>query len=367
MDDNNASEREFNICFQNSSQVRDWTFDSYDEMDEHRETARKAYIMQSFLEARNEASVKLIEAVRAMENVDEDSFMKTCGEFFFTGEEERRYLLKYEEKMRSMASKMKPEMPKEAVAKAFYFFRRFYLLNSPMQYHPKAISVTCLFVAAKADDFYLPLQKLVKNIKGDQESASQSIFHMEPVVIHKIKHDLTVFLPFRAFEGLLIDFKARFAYRIYHNPHEAEELRPETNRFLESAVLLSYVSMRFSPSQIALAAIVNAGAACGKELRPYVELLVSDSFASRHICGDEIKTEDETKAHIHAASALFTIIDEIRDVVASDVKERENTLTKEEIELLEAKREKCMDPAYEVNTKEYNKRVESDMDRILNW
>jgi cyclin H len=63
----------------------------------------------------------------------------TILQFFLTPEEERILLKQYELHMREFCKRFEPQMPKSVVGTAFHYFKRFYLHNSPMDYHPKEI------------------------------------------------------------------------------------------------------------------------------------------------------------------------------------------------------------------------------------
>jgi len=45
-------------------------------------------------------------------------------------------------------------MPRATVATALHYFKRFYLRNSVMDYHPKEILVTCVYLACKVVIFF---------------------------------------------------------------------------------------------------------------------------------------------------------------------------------------------------------------------
>lgn len=127
-------------------------------------------------------------------------------------------------------------MPKPTIATALHYFKRFYLRNSVMDYHPKEILVTCVYLACKVliaftsilykvliklikffivyfcifwqvEEFNVSIIQFVANIMGDREKASDIILNNELLLMHQLNYNLTVHNPFRPVEGLLIDIK----------------------------------------------------------------------------------------------------------------------------------------------------------------
>lgn len=70
-------------------------------------------------------------------------------EHFLSHTEERTLLRFYELQLRDFCRRFNPPMPRATVATALHYFKRFYLRNSVMDYHPKEILVTCVYLACK--------------------------------------------------------------------------------------------------------------------------------------------------------------------------------------------------------------------------
>jgi len=70
-------------------------------------------------------------------------------EHFLSHIEERTLLRFYELQLRDFCRRFNPPMPRPTVATALHYFKRFYLGNSVMDYHPKEILVTCVYLACK--------------------------------------------------------------------------------------------------------------------------------------------------------------------------------------------------------------------------
>ncbi|XP_043682501.1 cyclin-H [Vespula pensylvanica] len=183
---------------------------------------------------------------------------------FLSDNEERTLLRFYELQLRDFCRRFTPPMPRATVATALHYFKRFYLRNSVMDYHPKEILVTCVYLACKVEEFNVSISQFVANIKGDREKASDIILNNELLLMQQLNYNLTIHNPFRPVEGLMIDIKTR--YTSLENP---EKLRPHIDEFLERVFLTDSVLL-YAPSQVALAATLHAASRASANLDNYV-------------------------------------------------------------------------------------------------
>ncbi|XP_040511902.1 cyclin-H [Gallus gallus] len=150
---------------------------------------------------------------------------------------------------------------------ACMYFKRFYLNNSVMEYHPRIIMLTCAFLACKVDEFNVSSAQFVGNLRESpvgQEKALEQILEYELLLIQQLNFHLIVHNPYRPFEGILIDLKTR--YPLLENP---EVLRKTADDFL-SRVALTDAYLLFTPSQIALAAILSSASRAGINMESYL-------------------------------------------------------------------------------------------------
>ncbi|CAG2116227.1 unnamed protein product, partial [Medioppia subpectinata] len=154
--------------------------------------------------------------------------------------------------LRDFCRKFSPPMPKSVIGTAFQYFKRFYLNNSVMDFHPKHIIVTCVYLAAKVDEFNVSMNQFVANVKGDRAKASDIVLNNELLLMQQLKYHLNVYNPLRPIEGFLIDLKTR-----YPQCGDPEKLRPHIDHFIDMS-LFTDACFLFSPSQIALSAVVYA-------------------------------------------------------------------------------------------------------------
>ncbi|XP_030372975.1 cyclin-H [Scaptodrosophila lebanonensis] len=222
-----------------SSQKRSWTFAN--------ET-----LLQAF---RVEQNTKYIELHKEEAQGRED--------YFLTPEEERLLLKQYEVYLADFCRRFEPTMPKCVVGTAFHYFKRFYLNNTPMDYHPKEILATCVFVACKVEEFNVSIYQFVNNIKGDRNKATDIVLSNELLLIGQLNYYLTIHNPFRPIEGFLIDIKTR------SNMQNPERLRPHIDSFIDQTFFTD-ACLLHTPSQLGLAAVLHAASKEQENLDSYV-------------------------------------------------------------------------------------------------
>ncbi|TMS04131.1 Cyclin-H [Larimichthys crocea] len=232
--------------FHNSSQRKYWIFRSEDELELMRRKANQKF--------RN----KILETGKP--GVSDSSFLQR--------HEEDVLFRHYERRMLDFCNAFKPAMPKSVVGTAIMYFRRFYLNNSIMEYHPRIIMLTCSYLACKVDEFNVSCTQFVGNLLQEspagQERVLEQILEYELLLIQQLNFHLVVHNPYRPMEGLLIDLKTR--YPTLENP---ESLRKNADDFLTQAALTD-AGLLFPPSQIALTAILTSSSRAGLNMESYL-------------------------------------------------------------------------------------------------
>nr|CAG4651069.1 EOG090X080D [Simocephalus serrulatus]SVE94302.1 EOG090X080D [Simocephalus serrulatus] len=190
---------------------------------------------------------------------------------FLNATEEKALELSYEYQLRDFCRKFHPPMPRYVVGTALHYLKRFYINNSVMDYPPKEILVTCVYLACKVEEFNVSMDQFVGNLKGDREKAAAIILNNELLLMQQLDYQLTVHNPFRPLEGLMIDMKTRFP--TFSDP---ERLRPGIDEFLEQ-VFYTDAILIYSPSQIALAAIIHSASTSKENVDEYItQILFAD-------------------------------------------------------------------------------------------
>lgn len=231
--------------FHNSSQRKYWIFDSDNELEKNRYEANKKFRMK---------------AKESGKPVNESVFLER--------HEEDVLLRHYERRLLDFCNAFKPAMPKSVVGTAAMYFRRFYVNNSIMEYHPRIIMLTCAYLSCKVEEFNVSSTQFVGNLLQEtpagQERVLEQILEYELLLIQQLNFHLVVHNPFRPMEGLLIDLKTR--YPALENP---ESLRKSSDDFLTQAAMTD-AGLLFSPSQIALTAILNSASRAGLSMESYL-------------------------------------------------------------------------------------------------
>ncbi|KAJ8971046.1 hypothetical protein NQ314_000912 [Rhamnusium bicolor] len=297
--------------FPSSTQCKNWMFSCEEELNTLRDRTNLKHI-QTYGRHVNDA---------------------TKYEFFLTSEEEKIMVKRYELHLRDFCKRFQPPMPRCVVGTSFHYFKRFYIHNSVMNYHPKEIMVTCIYLACKVEEFNVSIQQFVANIKGDRDKATDIILNNELLLMEQMNFNLSIHNPFRPVEGLLIDIKTRGSL------HDPERLRPGTEHFLERASLTDAILL-YSPSQVALAAVLHAASKLQENL---------DSYVTDTLFGEDGKGK------------LEHLIESVRGI-RSMVKMADSTADRNQQKILDKKLEKCRNAENNPDSEIYKKRMQAMLD-----
>lgn len=183
--------------------------------------------------------------------------------------------------------------------------------------------LTCAFLACKVDEFNVSSPQFVGNLRESplgQEKALEQILEYELLLIQQLNFHLIVHNPYRPFEGFLIDLKTR--YPMLENP---EILRKTADDFL-SRVALTDAHLLYTPSQIALTAILSSASRAG---------ITMESYLSESLMLKENRT---------SLSQLLDIMKSMRNLVKKYEPPRS-----EEVAVLKQKLERCHSPELALN------------------
>ncbi|KAJ9604031.1 hypothetical protein H2200_011554 [Cladophialophora chaetospira] len=165
-------------------------------------------------------------------------------------------------KIVEMGEAMNPRIPSHVMATATQYLRRFYLTNSPMTYHPKAILPSALYLATKADHFYLPLSRFVAELNGISEDDVKA---PEFLLMQGLRFTLDVRHPMKGLQGGHIEMNV-LAEEGKLNTFPAgkgSEKRigiaaDKAKKLLATAAQMTDAYFVFTPSQIWLGAMMIA-------------------------------------------------------------------------------------------------------------
>ncbi|TPP60259.1 putative cyclin-H [Fasciola gigantica] len=188
--------------------------------------------------------------------------------------------------MRALCEKFtNPRLPDEVFGFAVTYLKRFYLHHSVMDFYPREMMLTCLYMACKAADFPVGIQTFTSHIPRNQERYSYFILNSELFLLEALGYDLWVFTPYRPLTGLIMDLVA-YQKRLRKNSSGTQvslnevELVNELRKEGTELINLWYqtdLCLTVHPSQFALAILVELG-----RTRPQLDVEV---FVRDELCG----------------------------------------------------------------------------------
>lgn len=205
-----------------------------------------------------------------------------------TPDEESTYLDFYIQNITTTCNFFK--MPTQVRLTAASFFKKFYLVNSVMEFHPKNVLYTCIFLAAKSENYFISIESYVKALKGTDAS---HILDLEFIVLQSLKFTLLVHHPIRPLYGFFLDFQAVLLHPeqvIYDvSVDTLGNLYNQAKEWLNKYFMVSDVAFLFTPPQIALASMYDTD-------KRITERYLKRKFLKDELRLDSIKEEqDEPK------------------------------------------------------------------------
>ncbi|KAG4303166.1 hypothetical protein PCK1_000504 [Pneumocystis canis] len=134
-------------------------------------------------------------------------------------------------------------------ATAITYLKRFYLLHSVMDYHPKPIMLTCLFLATKVCDHYISLDQFVHSIP---KVTSVMILEHEFIVCRALSWNFYVWHAYRPLHGFILDMQVMLSEVSIQT---LGKLHDEAKALI-SKTLWTDLQFLYSPSFIALGCLM---------------------------------------------------------------------------------------------------------------
>lgn len=289
--------------YRRSSQFQLWSF-TIEELDNLRKTTHedgRVAALARFEEAKKKFSLEKKEVYEQF--ADEFTSDKLLD--LITFDEQQKYLQYFAQQI--IQTCVHFGMPTQVRATAVSFFQRFYLLNSPMSYQPKNIVFTCVFLAAKLENYFISIDSFCSLLPSTEKL---DILNLEFDVLQSLKFTLLVHHPFRPLYGFFLDIQQVLLHPtpvMYDvNIDTIGGLYDEAKRWLNDHALIGDVSFLFTPPQIALAALFD----CNKrvtnkylKLKFIKEKLNEKMETIKEELSDEVKEENgEEKAETNGGS-----------------------------------------------------------------
>lgn len=244
-------------------------------------------------------------------------------------------------------------MPSQVRATAISFLRKFYLVNSVMEYHPKLILLTCLFLAAKSENYFISIHTFCKRIP---KTTPESILSLEFEILQSLKFTLLTHHPFRPLYGFFFDIQ-----EVLKDDYSSKELGTiyDEARKLVDETLISDAVYHFTPPQIALA--------CFKQINNELVLKYLKKKFDSETKPETIKEEEEVKEEPNEGKEI-SLHDQILETIeqCQEVIKKAQNPTKEEATIIDRKVQYCLNPVLimkrrrDDNIEDSNKKQKTD-------
>ncbi|KAI8639598.1 cyclin-like protein [Parasitella parasitica] len=196
------------------------------------------------------------------------------------------------------------------MATAVIYMKRFFLHNTVMDYHPKDVFLTCLFLATKSESERISIDDFGKNLRLP---STKNVLDLEFTVSQGLKFQYYIHHPYRPAYGFFLDMQT--------GPTDLKLLK-ETYKRVDKAVaeiVLSDLPLIYQPAQLALAAFMLAGKE--NKFDQQVKRYITDRFGQD-------------------AASLLSIIERILGLLKTVT-----PVTQEEAKKIDYKLRLCMNPA----------------------
>ncbi|SPO26220.1 related to Cyclin H [Ustilago trichophora] len=151
-------------------------------------------------------------------------------------------------------------LPELVESTAITYVKRFYLTNTCMDFHPKNIVITCIFLASKAENYPLNLKdfarKLAGKAAGDAKAVEENrkiVLELEFLVSQSLKFEYGVRGALRGLYGLMLDLQQSLDGGLLGR-EKVHKLAADAHAKLAQARLTD-AEFIYTPSQIALACL----------------------------------------------------------------------------------------------------------------
>ncbi|GJJ78894.1 cyclin H [Entomortierella parvispora] len=162
---------------------------------------------------------------------------------FLRVDEELALLGFYERKIAPIFKHWK--LPPYVVATAVAYMKRFYLENTVVDYHPKDVMLTCMFLARKTENFLMTIEDFCAVPRCDP----RAILDLEFLICKNLRFHFTVHHPYRPCLGFFFDMQA-----VTDSMEKLQRVYEGALRIIDTS-LHTDLCFLYQPSQIALAAM----------------------------------------------------------------------------------------------------------------
>ncbi|KAJ8084174.1 hypothetical protein PM082_002941 [Marasmius tenuissimus] len=215
--------------YEGSTQFKNWRYSQ----------ARLASIRSTL----NEAAVSVIRTTfEAYEPGSSDNVT------FLTADEELLLVTFYSTMITKICGRFR--FPEEVEATAVSYLKRFYLKNTVMDWHPKNVMLTAVFLATKTTNNPISLEAYTSNIPN---TIASDVLDLEFLVAQSLRFEFAVWHAHRALWGIWLDLQSL--------PDTPSDFASSQSHIYDSAIShvrssrLTDAELVYTPSQIALASL----------------------------------------------------------------------------------------------------------------
>ena len=201
-----------------------------------------------------------------------------------TMEEEKNFVNFFAKKVQSFCQSL--NLPTEVCATAISFFRRFFLVNSAMNIHPKHILLTSIFLACKSENYFIGIEPFAKKTK----SQPSAILKYEFKLLESLHFTLLNHHPYRPLHGFFLDIQ--YVLRGKVDLNYMGQIYTNCKRRITDT-LISDAVYHFTPPQITLACLLIEDEALTLK---YLEVKFGPTPQEQAESVEKAKIEEEDKA-----------------------------------------------------------------------
>ncbi|KAF9650093.1 cyclin-like protein [Thelephora ganbajun] len=212
--------------YEGSTQFRNWRFSK-------EQLSRKRSVL----------NVAAVEAVKRV--IENDSPGSSKGVLFLNADEELLLVRHYLTKVVQLCDHF--HFPEEVEATATTYIKRFYLTNTVMDWHPKNVMLTALFLATKTTNNPISLDSYAAHIPRTEPG---DVLELEFLVAQSLGFDFAVWHPHRALWGAWLDLQSATQLP----PSELDQVYNQAMGHVRASRLTD-AEFIYSPAQIAVACI----------------------------------------------------------------------------------------------------------------
>ncbi|KZT61674.1 cyclin-like protein [Calocera cornea HHB12733] len=193
-------------------------------------------------ERRRRMNEVAVNAIRQVHEAEEEG--SSCRISFLTFDEELLLVKQYLTTIPKMCKLH--QFPEEVEATAMSFLKRFYLKNTVMDWHPRNVMLTAIYLATKTTNNPMAIDQYVANIP---RTTANDVLELEFLVAQSLNFQLAVWGAHRAAWGIWLDLQTLPEW----NKEAAQGAYAVADEYV-SVSRLTDAEFIYAPSQIAAAA-----------------------------------------------------------------------------------------------------------------